>query len=295
MKGLLMNSTSITEFETLEKEINTLAQAFSTIKKEWASLKKTELNINQSLPAIDTSVQKIMKEIETLKNSEGYRKQLEDFCRTLATKLEEEKTHFRTAFINSLAKGLSSHGFEMKGALPELKIGIVTLAFSFEQKEVTLYYGPKIYPMGTVTLDTEKIIEKVKSLLDDLNNHLIPDHEFIKLLYMAYDRMVRLGKTETSGSVGIYELMPEFVLLMQPEQFLKDPKKENFKNYTKIYFSYNIYKLRERTYNGNELQLNIATREETKKTYAHLWVPQNDRGDGVHFGGVRFNTKLHSK
>ncbi len=276
------------DLEALEKESTILANALSIIKKECGILRKTELNITQSLPTIDTSVQKITKEIEKLKNSESYTRTLEDFCKNIQSELEEEKTHFRTAFINSLAKELSTHGFEIKGTLPELKIGILSLVFSFEQKEVTIFFGPKIYSLGTVTLDTPKIIEKVKAFIDDLNSHLLPDQEFITLLFSAYDRMVKLGAVETSGSVGIYELLPEFILLLQPEQFYKDPKKENFRNYTKIYFSYNLYKLRERAYNGNELQLTIATREETKKTYAHLWVPQNERGDGVHYGGIRF-------
>jgi len=276
------------DLEALEKETFTLTQAFAIIKKEWGNLKKTELNITEYLPSIDTSVQKITKEIEKLKNVESYIRALEDFCKNLQSQLEEEKAHFRTAFINGLSKEFEKQNLEIRGTFPEFKVGIVTLVFNFEQKEAALYYGPKIYSVGTTSLDITKIVEKVTALLGDLNSSLIPDQEFIKLLYTAYDRMIKRSTVESSESVSIFELLPEFVFLLQPEAFLKDPKKEHFKTYTKMHFSYNLYKLRERTYNGYELQLHIATREETKKTYAHLWVPQNERGDGVHYGGLRF-------
>ena len=74
----------------------------------------------------------------------------------------------------------------------------------------------------------------------------------------------------------------------QNNKFKTNPRKEFYTDYTRFLFSYDLYKLKKRRVQNNELTLIIATRAYTKKYSDFIWVPTNEKGDGNYISHIKF-------
>ncbi len=76
--------------------------------------------------------------------------------------------------------------------------------------------------------------------------------------------------------------------MIQGKKFRTDPVKSSYKEYGRVFFSYDLYRLKERAVDGHELSLVTATRAYTRRRAGFIWIPSSERGDGTYISHVRF-------
>jgi len=78
------------------------------------------------------------------------------------------------------------------------------------------------------------------------------------------------------------------VWLQQKKDFWLHPRRSNFKEYSRVQLSFDLFRTPQRHYQGREFRLVVASREQTKNKADFLWVPTNWQGEGYCFTAIYF-------
>lgn len=253
-------------------------------KYEKIKLKKEDLSLlEKNLKKIKELCEKI--EFNDLKNlvSEWIKKE-EDWLKN--TILEKKEN-----FGKELKEELEKNNLSFSGIFPNIKIGIFTLEINFDLNNCQLFYGPKIEKLKTkIPLHPQTIVKILKDYLSYLNQPFNPTEYFKKLLF-GYERFLFFQKLNFGEKIFLSDLLSELIFLLQKKEFYLDPKKENFKEYSRINFSYDLYRLK--TSLGNQLEnysfkLWVAPFDATLDKKKSIWIPNNEMGEGTYFSYISF-------
>lgn len=245
--------------------------------------KEDFLLLEKSLKKIKEFCEKI--EFNELKNlvSEWIKKE-EEWLKNAITEKQEK-------FGRELKEELEKNNFSFSGIFPNIKIGLFTLEINFDLNTCQLFYGPKIERLKTkIPLHPQTIVKTLKDYLNYLNQPFNPNEYFKKLL-SAYERFLFFQKLNFGEKVFLTELLSELIFLLQKKEFYLDPKRENFQEYSRINFSYDLYRLK--TFLGNQLEnytfkLWIAPFDATLDRKKSIWIPNNEMGEGTYFSYISF-------
>lgn len=209
-----------------------------------------------------------------------------------AALLNKAKEEFRFNFGATLKGLLEQEGISLKGQLPTLRAGLLTLKINFDLRSAALFWGPEIETIKTrLSLTPEEISAAIKNYIARLQKKEFAAPAFLKKLHTAYDRYTLLNNLGVSSRVFLVELLPELAFLTQPESFRVDPAKERFREYSRIQFSYDLYRLKKSetlTIENHTLKLSVATFDATTDKKRSLWVPDNEQGDGTYYSYIAF-------
>ena len=126
-------------------------------------------------------------------------------------------------------------------------------------------------------------LEKVKQQLgSDLDSA-----DFVVRLQHAYSRVV---DGQAGEPAPIVEVLAELAYLLQGPRFRQDPKRENYRSYSRADFSYDLFRLRE---SGlleeatKRFHLVVATRSRTRRRRDFLWVLDDKSGKGTTYSHLQ--------
>ncbi|MEN9979013.1 MAG: hypothetical protein ABIK38_01530 [candidate division WOR-3 bacterium] len=207
--------------------------------------------------------------------------------------VEEAKSEFRFEFGKRLIAGLEGSGLVVRGQLPVLRIGFFTIRADFERGRATIFWGPEIEEIKSgIPLEPVGLARLVRSYQESLKAKGVREpEEFLARLLAAYRRRCTAEGLAEGERVLLSDLLAELVLLSQPESFRVDPVRENFVEYPRIRFSYDLYLLKRsgvRAVAGQELRLTVANFDATAKKSRALWVPDSEEGDGTYYSYIAF-------
>jgi len=89
-------------------------------------------------------------------------------------------------------------------------------------------------------------------------------------LYKACETVANKENKKLEDPLPITSVLLEYTILV------RNIAKENYTHYGRVFFSYDLYRLKERKINEHELELITATRAYTRKKKDFLWVPTNE-------------------
>lgn len=186
-----------------------------------------------------------------------------------------------------LEQELKKKGLPLSGQYPDLKAGLFTIELDFDKKRVTLWYGPKQERLDQCRLSAVEVANRIEKVGRQLGSHL-EEEEFLKKLQMAYSRMPGSERGEPVPIIGV---LPELAYLLQGSQFRRDPRRENYKGYSRADFSYDLFRIRrpqQHTFFASRVHLTVATRDQTKRRQDFLWVPDDENGRGTTYSHLQF-------
>jgi len=185
-------------------------------------------------------------------------------------------------FAVELERLLKDLGFSLRGQYPLLRAGLFYIEVFPDEFYCRVWYGPKQEFIGRVELDSKRVFKLIRDTWAYLEKRMVSDEEFVSKLRVAYDRVANGGR-----KAPIIRVLSEMAWLLQDKSFLLNPKKENYKSYDRVKFSFDLFRLGSKPVNGFRTVLITATRSQAKRRRSCLWVPRDLNGNGSVYAFLR--------
>jgi len=278
----------------MNNEISFILEEISIYKKHITQVNKILNKIGKLNSSKEDNIIELEKCINKLDNIiQNYEKDthvkllISDWLTRYRKNLIEIKDSIEKTFGIELESKLRELNIPLSGQYPELNAGLYSLVLNFGKQEVYVWYGPKQERLGICPLSATKITKYINDTTNNIGSK-INGEEFLKILHRAYG--IIAGK-QHEEKVPIMQLLPLVSLYLQGDRFHKDPKKENYRGYSRADFSYDIYRIRQNkilTHSDKQLHIIVATRAYTKKRQDFIWIPENLSGKGSTYSHIEF-------
>jgi hypothetical protein len=222
---------------------------------------------------------------DTLKDSNLY-KELIDFTEQELQKVSKFKEEFHFNLGTRFKELFTGFG-EIKGQLPILRIKFYTIKLNYNIGEAQTWWGPEKELIDKNALEPGIVFQTIKTFDDNLTKIWNSPEDFLKVLKFAYERYIKINNSEINAKVNLMDLLPEIAILMQGRSFKIDPTKSHYSEYSRIHYSFDLYRLKTTQQNQN-IQLSVATFAITEDRSKSLWVPDNENGEGTYFQSIAF-------
>lgn len=199
--------------------------------------------------------------------------------------IENVKEEFRFAFGEKLKALFQSENRIIKGQYPILRIGFYTLVLNFEFGEAVLYFGPQIEKLRSkIPLEPEIVYQTIKKFDGELRKKKFDPKEFYLDLENAYKRRLSILNRSYGEKVLLVDVFDEYVFLKQSAQFLIDPRKENYREFSRVELAYFLYLFKKSEFGQQPIHLYIATFDATTDKKQSIWIPDDEEGEGTYYG-----------
>ena len=283
--------------------VETLAEPVTdflrTLSREEANLR----NIRKSIRAIERYTEnepssKIYKIKQEMSKIEKILKQtqLADFVeedvkqriRPVNSRMPDWEAQAQKSFGKRLEDALKEVDFELTGHYPLLKVMFYTLEVKLEADSVVIWYGPEQERLDACKPIPDVAAKKLAASHKKITGRGIDDKIFLSNLFEAYKATAHRSEKKIGESIPVSDVLLDYALLIQGKKFKTNPVKSSYREYGRVFFSYDLYRLKERTAESHEMSLVTATRAYTRRRSGFLWVPSNETGDGTYISHIRF-------
>ncbi len=207
-------------------------------------------------------------------------------------RVEKDKEEFRFGFGQRLATGLEQSNLRLRGQLPVLRVGMFSLRLDFAQGRGQLFWGPEVERLKVLSrLVPEELVKVLVQWTNSLKENSEEPERLLKGIINAYHKVCLVQGVTVGGRVALLDVLGELVLAMQPKAFRANPAQENFREYPRFRFSYDLYRLKtsgELSKIEAKFKLHVATFDATTDKTKALWVPDNEEGEGTYYSHVSF-------
>lgn len=183
---------------------------------------------------------------------------------------------------------LSKSGFKLEGNFPELKTKMLLIDANTRSAKCQLWYGYKEEFLLSIPLSPESANKAIISSYNRIAKRDFDDASFIATLLKAYQAVIGRQQKQIGDQVGIIDVLVELNFQRQDQRFKANPRKSTFRDYPREFFSYDLYKLKQREINGLVLSLAIASREQNRHRESYLWIPSEDSLQGNVYSQLSF-------
>lgn len=266
--------------DQLLKELSTHKRNIQSIYKLLSEISRLDKNQVENLTKLKARLDKLE---ETMKNieRESYVQNLKEWIKHYKSILEDTTNRIKRQIGVELENQLKNLGLALSGHYPELRAGLFTIELDFDKWRAVIWYGPKQERLSECLLSTSAIVKQIERVKKELGSGL-KEEELLKKLSDAYNRVA--GVEKKGEYVPIIKVLTELAYLVQNPRFHQDPRRENYKSYSRADFSYDLFRIRRyqvEAFFPIKVQLKVATREYTRQRTDFLWVPDDENGRGT--------------
>lgn len=259
-----------------------------TLLKSLKEVEKLQNNPLSNLSKIRQEVAKIEKILKQSKLDDFVKKDIKQHIDDIKSKILVWEEDVRKTFGQKLENELKKAGFELRGHYPSLKVSFYTLEVDLENFKVLIWYGPQQERLDVCKLIPEEIVKKLDIIHSKITQRHFNDNDFLSKIYEAYKISLYRQNKKMGEPIPVSDILFEYAFLIQDKKFRTNPIKNNYKEYSRVFFSYDLYKLKDRRLENVELSLITATRAYTRRKSDFLWVPSNEKGDGNYISHIKF-------
>ncbi|MCD4818370.1 MAG: hypothetical protein K8S23_06740 [Candidatus Cloacimonetes bacterium] len=259
-----------------------------SIAKSLKSIERMSLIPEKNLYKINTEIKKIEKKLETNNLIESIKQDITDYVQVVCSKIPEWEEKTKKAFWEELETTLTEAGFELRGNYTRLMVSFYTLELDLENLKVIIWYGNKQEKAATCRLNPDDVVKKLIMANNKIINRAFDEEIFMEKLFEAYSNAIHKNKESIGKRVSISDVLFEYTLLIQKKTFNINPTKSNFTGYERSFFSYDLFRLKQRKFGDSELNLVTATRSFTHRKADFLWIPSDEKGEGDYISHIIF-------
>jgi hypothetical protein len=201
----------------------------------------------------------------------------------------KSKEDFRFQFGQQLKNMFQKDGIKIRGQYPRLRIGLFTLKLNFEFGEAILFFGPEVEKLKSkIPLEPQTIHTIVRQYDQSMRDDPFDPQKVFDELFVAYQRCMEFAGKPAGEKVRITDVLREYVFLKQPKQFVVDPSRRHFREYSRIKLSFMLYRLKTADVGARGIHFHVATFDSTVDKLRSFWIPDNDAGEGTHYEYISF-------
>lgn len=177
---------------------------------------------------------------------------------------EEKLSELEFTFARDLREAFQAKGITLDGPPTRLIANLFLIEPNLRKRQVYMSFSRQPVTNKVIKLDVEQVVTAYERAYRDICERKVNLEELLAELFETWQRLVLLGPKQTGKvqRVGIVECYRELVLVRQPLSFLKTPSKQNFVDYPKTHFIYDVLQLRRSNmlmHNGYKMNLGTAT------------------------------------
>lgn len=285
-----MSGVNIMEAEkdilrTVSKEETNLRNMRKSIR---AIEKFTEDEPVDNLHKIKQEITKVEKILKQTKLEGVVKESVEQRIQPVTSKIPEWEEQARKIFGQKFKYALKQVDSELDGNYPLFKVLFYTLDVNLDNSNAIIWYGPQQERLDTCKRIPEVIVQKLVDNHAKITQRDFDDKTFLSNLYEAYRLTSCQNGKEIGDSLPILDVLLAYTFLIQNKKFKTDPVKRSYTEYGRVFFSYDLYRLKERNIENRELGLVTAIRAYTRRRSDFLWMPYSERGDGTYISHITF-------
>jgi hypothetical protein len=230
-----------------------------------------------------------LEKISTEFSLPAFEKELKSWISNTRDRIKAGQEEFKAWFSTELEKLLADQfGLQVRGVYPVFIASYFRIKVDVEHDSAEICFGADEEPLESTKADPQVVAQKINGLQRELEGNLLPDDAFLARFAEAYDRAAKLKNLEPTEKAPILEVLNQFVWEIQSRKFVADPRRENFRPYSRVNLAYQLFRLVNKRAGHRTFELTVAGKAEASRKETHLWVPTNDSGDGTHYAWVVF-------
>jgi hypothetical protein len=202
---------------------------------------------------------------------------------SLSRTLDDEEARLARSFASDLDQLLRANNITLGGNLPMLEASFFKL--EVKQQDVRVWFGPHREAIGTVRKSAADVATYIEQRLAQLTAEPFDDEHFVEQVYQAYRAVLAGANADSADLTRIDAVHRQLIVARQDPEFTQNQK---LREYTRMQFGYDLYRLKKRKRSGKELQLVTASRSQTVKHLDSLWVPSDEAGKGFLYSHLTF-------
>lgn len=275
------------DLATIIKQISERKKNYDQLLKSLKELSRLDNDPTKNLYKIQTRLSQISKYSDAPSINTDDRKIINEWTKEYKSELTIIEEKVKTQFGMKLDAALKKINLSLSGQYTNLKTSFFTIELDFNKGIANIWYGSKQESLVKCPLSVSEITKHITKIKNTLGSGL-DNEQFIMKLREAYRRCLR-GKTDEP--VPIIDVLGEISFLLQDKQFIRNPKRENYKGYSRADFSYDLYKLKKNILSQSlfrNLHLIVATRAYTRQRKDFLWVPDDEDVIGTTYSHIQF-------
>lgn len=208
----------------------------------------------------------------------------------LEADLPSARERYRSAFGRDLSAALAPQGLELSGQYPTFRAGIVTLSIDAEHDRAVVAFGPD--DVARERPVAARLAAAVAAFRADVLDRPFDGPALLSNLLVAWRRALRnADKPSTDPRVPILDVLVELNLVVQGEAFRVEPSARTFRPVSRQALAWDLFRLRraqQLSTGGRRLTLHTAVYDDTRARRDHLWVPDDERGQGTRVARLSF-------
>lgn len=267
----------------IDNEKNKLLKISRNINK----LSRNKVQTIEDLLDISKIINSIDSDTSSLSNDK-IRELINNWSNNEKKGVESKINELQSNFAMTLYNHLKDLGIKLEGHMPKLKAGFYTLEVNLLKNECNILFGQDKEKITTIKIDPQAISKYIQNHQENLEKNYGNSDIFVHQLEKAYSNVVKKSDA-LNAQAPIIELMLELSMLKQSNQFKSNPKKLSYKNYGRIQFGYDLFRLNQDRPEGCNIKLSTATRDQARSRSKYLWIPKNKRGEGSIFSHLEFS------
>jgi hypothetical protein len=261
-------SDILNKIQKQKKIMATLEQYF----KKYQKYQKTNLNetilANQVLDAIERKLPEV--------SSPELKNEIDDIISLENTQNQSLLNHYEKLFGNELNSELIKLNLKLEGRSPKYKTNYYGIEIDIHKNICKIYYGFNEEYIGSEKLDPKLISDYIYNYENSILTNKIDPSLFKK----TYDTLVLQQRGDFKQRIPIIKLLTHLAVIQQNTKFESNPTKSNYKSYSRIQFSHDIYMIKRD--NKLKIKLITANRAQVKNKNTYLWIPVNQTMGSVY-------------
>ena len=243
------------------------------------SFQKMEPRVQENFLKMDRIVEKLRKIVaEINEESAAFEQQLKKWVDEKQKSMQAIRKQAVSKFGAELDDEMKKRGKTLSGQYPELRAGLFTIELNVELWKAIIWYGPKKEKQERCPMAINRVVRSLEALEQGLGSKLSIE-DFLEKLSASCKRVLNGEKQARAPIIGV---LAEMAYCIQDDRFLNDPKRENFRSYSRADFSYDLFRIG-KTSLASRFRLVVASRMHTSRRSEHLWIPNNDKGKGASY------------
>jgi hypothetical protein len=276
---------------TAQENVNPLTATLGREAKTLAAFTGALKGAIVALSSDPVDVVRLSHPVDALKGSDIQDERLAQALPELTRELEEAQQALGAVFGGALREAFATQGIEVSGNPPKFEVGRFEIAANFLTRSASISYGKEVV-VKRVSLSVDAILKAYQTAAKSITRRNENADAWMGQFYAAWESARARRNTEDKRA-NIVDCYFEMVLLRQPKTFFSAPAKNNFAEYTRPQFAYDLFEIAtrpQRAYKNLVVFAHAATRSQTDSSTRSMWVVEGQGPhDGRYIGDIVFD------